>query len=312
LTRKEGVLSLQVGQGNTISLRGGNMKTRSRRKALVIATIPFVLLFLFSISYWTAQASSPLGPTPPPPQGCTTGDSFTTCAFYVIANEDDAGNKPECNNYEIGWPEIYLGSCNSGASIVSGFRFPNVSLPTNQNILASYIEFTVDGFYGPNAITANIYGQASTSPNSFTGTSPGDIIVRPTVQPTATWNIRSTNATHNMGDAWHLGSTARTPDVASILNSIMALPGWQNNNSVAFLFKNMASSPTSSRRVLAKERVGFNPARLVVRVGEIPKPSVSYYWQSTIASNGINTLNPLILEISKKGGTKKPSCTRHS
>jgi hypothetical protein len=263
------------------------MKTRSLRKALVIGTIPFVLLFLFSTSHWTAQASRLLGPTPyvPPAQGCDAatgvGADYKTCAFYVAINEDDAGNKPECNNYGISWPEIYLGRCNSGGSIVSGFRFQNVTLPTNLSILASYIEFTVDGPYGANNITANIYGQASLVPNSFTGTSSSDIIVRPTVQPTATWRIPSTNTIYNMGDSWELGETRRTPDVTRILTAIMSQPGWQSNNPVAFLFKNMDLDLNSanSRRVLAKERIGFNPARLVVRVGQIPRASVSWYIQ---------------------------------
>ena len=219
----------------------------------------------------------------------------------MLANEDDAGNKPECNNYGIAWPEIYFGRCNSGTtSIVSGFRFQNVSLPPSQSILASYIEFTVDGPYGPNTITANIYGKAALSPNSFTGNSPGDITARPTVQPTATWNIRSTNETFGMGDQWELGYTRRTSDVTSILAAIMGQSGWQSNNPVVFLFKNMTSSPTSSRRVIAKDRLSIPalpPTRLVVRTGQVPQPSVSYYWQSTLVSNSVNILNPLILEI---------------
>lgn len=176
------------------------MKTRSRQRISI--TVLFILLLAFLLTNQIVKASSPLSPTSSPPvQGCTPGTDFTTCAFYVIANEDDAGIKPECNNYAISWPELYFGTCISGAnSIVSGFRFQNVSLPANQSILASYIEFTVDGPHAPNAITANIYGQASLSPNSFTGTSSSDITGRPTVQPTATWNMPSANTIYNMGD----------------------------------------------------------------------------------------------------------------
>lgn len=261
------------------------MKTQYWRRILILA--PFILLVTFSFTSWVAQASTFLGPTPPPLpiQGCNTatgiGSDFKTCAFYVTINEDDAGTKPECNNYAISWSEVYFGTCNSGTtSIVSGFRFQNVSLPPNLSLLASYMEFTIDGPYGANNITANIYRQASLAPNSFTGTSPADITGRPTVQPTATWNITSTNSIYNMGDPWALGETRRTPDTTSILTAIMNQNGWQSNNPVVFLFKNMTSAPTSSRRITAKERLGYSPARLVVRVGQIPRPSVSYYWQS--------------------------------
>jgi hypothetical protein len=273
------------------------MKTQSWR--IFSIAIPCILLLALSATNWSVQASNLLGPTPyvPPAQGCNSatgiGTDYKTCAFYVTINEDDAGNKPECNStsYSAGWPEIYFGRCNNGAdSIVSGFRFQNVSvpIPSNQKVLASYIELTVDGTYGPNTITSNIYGQASTSPNSFND-SITDLLTRPTVQPTALWSVPSTNTANNMGDLWSLGDTRRTPDVTSILTAILGPTGWQNNNSIALLFKTMTASPTSSRRVLAKERVGFNPARLVVRVGEIPRPSVSYYWESATYNKQTNS-----------------------
>lgn len=278
------------------------MKTSSRQKISI--TISFVLFVAIALTNWIVNASSPLSPTSSlPVQGCTQGTDFATCAFYVVANEDDAGIKPECNNYGIFWPEIYFGTCNSGAdAIVSGFRFQNISLPSNQSILSSYIEFTVDGPYGANTISTNIYGEASLSPNSFTGTSSSDITFRPTVQPTATWNIKSTNMTNNMGDPWNLGDIRRTPDITSILTAIMNQSGWQSNNPVAFLFKNMTSTPTSSRRVIARDRDSTQSARLVARVGQIPNASVSYYWQTTTTSNNTTIIDPGILE--KKAQTE--------
>jgi hypothetical protein len=153
-----------------------------------------------------------------------------------------------------------------------------------------------------NAITANIYGQASASPNSFTGTSTSDITNRPTVAPTVAWNIVSANTSYNMGDPWVLGYTRRTPDLTEITNAIMNV-GWQNNNPMAFLFKNMTANPIGSRRVISKERAAvttFQPARLVIRLGQVPKPSVSYYWQSVQNVNGTTIINPTILEIKAK------------
>lgn len=272
------------------------MKTYNWQVRLIVGVLVFAMLS--SKIDRNVQAQT----TIPPAQGCTVSGSIITCAFYVAANEDDAGVKPECNNYGIFWPEIYIGTCSSGASIVSGFRFQSVSLPPNQSILASYIEFTVDGPFGVSAVTANIYGQTSASPNSFTGTSTSDITNRPTVAPTATWNIASTNTGYNMGDPWVLGYTRRTPDITQVISAIMDI-GWQNNNPMAFLFKNMTANPTSSRRVISKERSAFTtfqPARLVFRLGQVPRPSVSYYWQSVLNVNGTTIINPAILEIKAK------------
>ena len=269
------------------------MLSRQRISIITLLALSFAIL----LTVQSVRAVSP------PAQGCTTdaNTGITTCAFYVMANEDDAGTRPECD-YLVYSTDIYFGQCNgSGISIVNGFIFRNVSLPipAGQSILSSYAEFTVDGPYGPNTITANIYGQASTSPNSFSGSSATDITNRPTVSPTAQWIIPSTNTTHNMGDPWNLGDIRRTPDVTSILTAIVG-SGWQNNNSIALLFKNMTANPLSSRRVTAKDRAGELPARLVFRVGEIPKPSVSYYWQSTTTSNNTTIIDPVILEKKAK------------
>lgn len=237
------------------------------------------------------QASNLLAPPPPPPpvQGCTTplGAKFTTCAFYVVASSvvntsNDAGMKPECN-YTIDDPEIYFGRCNliSTPTIASGFRFQNVSIPipAGQSILASYIEFTTDGDYG-NLITTNIYGQVPTpTPKAFSGTSPTDIANRPVVQATKQWRIESTAKTYNMGDPWVWKDTRRTPDITPILTAIKG-SAWQTSSNIVFLFKSDYDNSTAHRRVMGLERGGEKPARLVVRVGQIPKPSVSYYWLS--------------------------------
>jgi hypothetical protein len=237
----------------------------------------------------TVKASNPLGPTlpTPPVQGCITpaGAKFTTCAFYVVASSNDAGMKPECF-YTIDDAQIYFGECLSGSmGITSGFRFQNVSIPipTGQTILSSYIEFTVDGAY-TNKVTTSIYGQApNPTPAPFSGTNSSDITNRPTVQPTKQWIIESAARVNNMGDPWSLSETRRTPDVTLILNAIKG-NNWQASSNVAFLFKSDYDNSTAARRVIAFERAEYKPARLVARVGEIPKPSVSYYWQSLTCS----------------------------
>src|SRR5215207_7098269 len=280
------------------------MKAHTWQRISIISL--FIFLVMLSFTNWIVKASNLLAPVPPTPpaQGCITpsGAKFTTCAFYIVASSsigstptsNDAGQKPECN-YTIGDPEIYFGRCNSmPTAIASGFRFQNVSIPipAGQSVLASYIEFTTDGDYG-NLITTNIYGQApAPTPKAFSGTNPSDVavITRPIVQPTKQWRIESTAKIYNMGDPWVWTDTRRTPDITSILTAIKGT-GWQTSSNVAFLFKSDYANSVASRRVLAFERAGFKPARLVVRVGQIPRPSVSYYWQST---SSCTTTQPIV------------------
>ena len=262
------------------------MKVYLWQKIAILLLLIFVVTFVAGM----VDASNPLSPTlpTPPAQGCTTptGAKFTTCAFYVVASSisqtsNDAGLKPECN-YEIAAPEIYLGRCNLVSTpIVSGFRFQNVSIaiPTGQSILASYIEFTVDGTY-TNQVVANIYGQRATpTPKAFSGTNASDINNRLTVPPTAQWKIESSARVNNMGDPWSFGETRRTPDITAMLSAIKGT-SWQTNSNIVFLLKSDYQTSTAARRVMAFERAGYKPSRLVARVGQIPKSSVSYYWQS--------------------------------
>jgi len=287
------------------------MEPRPGQRALVF--VLFILLFTAPLTSWAVKASGFLRATrlSAPVQGCDSasgvGAEFKTCAFYVVASiptptgtptSNDAGMKPECN-YEIAAPEIYFGVCNSSTtSIQSGFRFENVSIPipTNQSILASYVEFTVDGPYG-NLITTNIQGQVPVpTPAPFKGIFVSDISSRSIVQPTAVWKVESTTRIKNMGDPWNLGETRRTSDITPILSAIMS-SGWQNNNPIAILFKsdvgndnNGNPKSVAARRVISYERA-FSEARpatrLVTRIGEIPKPSVSYYWLSVDCVSGV-------------------------
>lgn len=229
-----------------------------------------------------------------PPQGCWPGTAFDTCAFYIGTGGDDAGIEAvNYCTYSIGWNEIYFGSCPSGASSLSGLRFPNVAIDPYKDILSSYLEFTVDGPY-TYEIRIPVYGEASLTPNPFDPFSMSDLTNRPTVPPVVNWNILSSNLMYNMGDYWSLSNTRRSADVTPILEAVMAQPGWLPGNPVAFLFKNMVSDPIGHhRRVVGYERPPSTysgaVSRLVVRQGQIPMNSLSYYWVSATYNYDSNT-----------------------
>lgn len=229
-----------------------------------------------------------------PPQGCWPGTIFDTCAFYIGAGGDDAGIEAvNYCTYSVGWNEIYFGSCPSGVSSLSGLRFPNVAIDPSKDILSSYLEFTVDGPY-TYEIKIPIYGEASLTPNPFDPLSMSDITSRQTVPPVVNWNILSSNLMYNMGDYWSLSNTRRSADVTPILEAVMAQPGWLPGNPVAFLFKNMVSDPIGHhRRVVGYERPPSTytgaVSRLVVRQGQIPMNSLSYYWVSATFDSHTNT-----------------------
>lgn len=232
-------------------------------------------------------------PTPQP--GCTTGPYYDTCAFYPFNyglpfSSYDAGSHPTdygCE-YSIYTPETYFGN-NTGQfnpyCLNNGIIFPRIAFPVDKDILSTYIEFTVDGPYSDSFIT-DIYGEASVQPEPYDYGPPGqDPISSRAMLPTPVpWRVYSSTTAYNLGDQWELNYTRRTSDLTIILKSIMNQDGWMQGNDASFIFIGGGSS--GYRRVVGNDRVPSTytgaPARLVMRLGNIPHHSISYYWQSAI------------------------------
>jgi len=209
-----------------------------------------------SVQPFSAFASSvPM----PPDSDCSDGQ----CVFWVKARTDDAGLHPACT-YSTSYNEIYMGECTNRQGIVSGFRFPNVTIPAGMIIQEAYIEFTVDGPY-TDELNVAFYGEASGNANPFSTTSrPSN---RPLTVTSSTWSIPST-------DRWELGQLRDSPDLTAIVQEIVNRPDWISGNALAIIVKNAgpASGTYRHRRVIGYDRPVWYPgtenaARLVIRLG---------------------------------------------
>ena len=179
-----------------------------------------------------------------------------TVTLPLVSGSDDAGVEMNCV-YRPDWNEIYLGRCNDGSSIVSGFRFRDVQIAAGAVISEAYLEFTVDGTYS-NDIASQIFGQASVNSAPFSDTDrPSD---RPLTTNFVNWSILAS-------DVWSVGQSRRSPDLTSIVQEIVNLPGWASGNSLTMILRaNPAVAGNTHRRVFAWEREenGDRTARLVV------------------------------------------------
>lgn len=209
-----------------------------------------------SVQPFSAFASSvPM----PPDSDCSDGQ----CVFWVKARTDDAGLHPACT-YSTIYNEIYLGECANRQGIVSGFRFPNVTIPAGMIIQEAYIEFTVDGPY-TDELNVAFYGEASGNANPFsTSSRPSN---RPLTVSSSTWSIPSS-------DRWELGQLRDGPDLTAIVQEIVNRSDWNSGNALAIIVKNagLASGTNRHRRVIGYDRPVWYPgtenaARLVIRLG---------------------------------------------
>jgi type IV pilus assembly protein PilY1 len=158
-----------------------------------------------------------------------------------------------------------------------GLRFVNLNIPQNTTISSAYIELTSlyqgtsDGILASSSesLDVNIFAQDSTTPTAFTG---GNFNVN-------TWGTAGTvnsNLTSRLPAAsapkvtWTgvplaatLADTITTPDLASIINPILAKSDWNPNaNALVFLIKptqdpgSATSANVTSSTALKTDRVG--------------------------------------------------------
>ncbi|RME44664.1 MAG: hypothetical protein D6791_12670 [Chloroflexi bacterium] len=141
--------------------------------------------------------------------------------------------------------------------MVSGFRFPAVTVPAGARIAEAYLVFTVDG-PGDALLELQLWGEAGDDARPFDAFSkPED---RPATEATVGWTISE-------ADVWQMGEVRRSPDVGAIVQEIVNRPGWRSGNALAIMVGNVRSD-LASRRVFAFEREDSpaHTARLVVRL----------------------------------------------
>jgi len=220
--------------------------------------------------------------------------------FIAVAGDDE--NTRDCDGYFLG-NEVYLGKCDDGESITSGFRFNNVQIPQDATIKYAFITFSVDGTY-TSPIKLKIYGEASGNSEPFTVSNP--LANRPTTSSSAIWDVTEQwDLTDN-----HAGTASKysftTPQLASVLQEIVSHQnGWASGNSLSIIIKDNGS--TTHRRVIAFERASWDPklspARLIIAYeGGSPLPTAT----PTVTATSTPTATPTSTPTPMPAPTETP------
>lgn len=224
---------------------------------------------------------------PPLDSNCADGE----CVFAVSSAGDDAGQNGVPGfgcGYSVNWNEVYVGRCENGTYITSGFRFPNVTLPKNAKIDEAYLVFVVDGPYANNQ-RVELWGDKSSYTASggaapFTATSTPATRQRTTQG--ARWDISAS-------DAWELGEERQSVDIANILTEITSQSSWASGKAIAIIARTFPSGHPRGqhRRVIGWEREGNNisTARLEVRLVD-DTPCYSVTIGAAVGGNGVTDI----------------------
>jgi len=114
---------------------------------------------------------------------------------------------------------------------IIGLRFNNINIPKGSMILKAYIQFTVDAIGKNNdPCKVIIKGEANDSASAYNSAGTFDISKRTRTNDSVTWNVG--------GASWSTIGAAtvdqRTPDIKSLVQTIMSRNGWRSGNPIAF------------------------------------------------------------------------------
>jgi hypothetical protein len=120
-----------------------------------------------------------------------------------------------------------------------GIRFRNLQIPAGSTITNAYIQFQTDE---ASSGTTNLVIKAQNSPNApaFSNTK-YDMSDRTILGTSVNWN--SVPAWNLVGQA---GPDQRTPNIASLVEAVVGVPGWNAGNSAVFIITGLGHRAAES------------------------------------------------------------------
>ena len=142
----------------------------------------------------------------------------------VVASADDA---EESATGSVSKTSSDLELVNDGSDQTVGVRFASVPIPPGATISNAYVQFETDEV-STGAVSLLVQGQAADKPATFSSTA-FNISSRPRTTASVAW----------VPPPWPTiqvhGPDQRTPDITSIVQEIVARPGWVSGNSMVVI-----------------------------------------------------------------------------
>jgi hypothetical protein len=164
---------------------------------------------------------------------------------------------------------------NGGVGQKIGIRFTGIDIPPGAIITGAYLQFHTDE-KSSTATTLRIQGEDADDAAGFVDTD-HNISSRPTTEESAIWRPEP------WSDIGESSATQRTSDLSLVVQEIVARPGWESGNDLAFII-----SGSGSRTAEAFEGVpGRAPALHIEWIpGDAPPPGVVDKTAPTVVMEG--------------------------
>jgi hypothetical protein len=139
-----------------------------------------------------------------------------------------------------------------------GVRFGILNIPQGATIVHAFIQFSTKGDKNPTSGAITIKGQNADNALSF-DTAAYNVSGRPTTTQSVNW-VGSTDATWGTTGGGTRGTAQRTPELNTIVQTIVNRSGWTSGNAMAFVF-----SGTGVRNAYAYEGSASLAPELIVQ-----------------------------------------------
>ena len=183
----------------------------------------------------------------------TGGCMASTLSYRINTSSDDA--EEVVSGWNSGSQSTNSGVLNIGYNgseqQVVGLRFNGIQLPKNANISSAYIEFTSYDNQS-NSADYTIYAEDADNPSTYSSG-----------RKAASLSTLSSTVSWNAVPSWSSGGIYRTPDLKSLVQSLVNRSGWSNGNAMNFIIK-LAGSSSGTRDAYSFDGKQALAPRLVI------------------------------------------------
>ncbi len=196
--------------------------------------------------------------------GATQVINLTTLNRAVAAGSDDAeeyvsgGTSGTPGDMDLTSSDLEI-MLDGAKKQMIGVRFANISIPPGATIQSAYIQFATKG--DKNAVLGDAYIKAQDADNAATfATTPFSVSSRPKGTDSVLW-VGSTSATWGLTGGGTAGPDQKTPDIKSLIQSIINRPGWSSGNALAIFL----SGNSGVRNAYSYDGSAANAAKLIIQ-----------------------------------------------